>query len=742
MQRRSGSWNDVRSKGFFVAVLIAFCGALFGHALYDVMTAKTPGDTHCYGDVCHRVFTLDETRRMIGQTVDIVATHYDAPGVDKFNVGQYTSSGEEFDAESAARASASNYPDGTELLIWHPGTRRAAHVRVNDFGPFKGNRTLDVTRKVADVMNWAKNGVATLKVTVVWVPPNDDPRYKKGRVYPASFGLIGIVEPHQYAVLADRLIATGPARNGQRPGSADPNIAMVLALPRPAPSFRSEGVTEATWRQREEALAMARALQQAPPIVLAGVPQIDPLFVDPPAFRSEAIADASRVARPVEIALAQLPQPPTPYALPAELQPPAPIIVALAPVIPSSAEPQAGTAEANRSKVELNTGEQTVAAVQAQPEVTVSGSESVERSVAGVAVPPSASTEPTVTVASAQLPIVSRLDVLGSPALWIGVGLMLSALWGASALRRSRQSQSAVVAARAPAYVQPTPSADHLAIARLAAEKAEARARAVAEAAGQSSSVSESEILAREDLARELALRDYEREQEATMRARAEAAAAAHDAARRDLAALEAFRAARVARDREHDRLAGVRAPSAPATVGPAPVAQAPLAQAPKPLQQPTPPRALANDAEMARFHGIKDRALVGGILGLPGATKFWGNTIIAQMHLDGSARSGSPMRVDGSIDGACTAPILLISEGAVVSGVIAAETIVVLGKVTGILSGKHVFVASSAEIEGEVYYQTISIDPQAHCDVSFRRLPSDTDPIELGTTVYAARAA
>ena len=139
------SWNDIRGPGLLIAVAMASAASLGTWSFHSRLTAKAPGETHCYKDTCHRVYTLDETRRMIGQTTELVATHYDVPGVDKFNTGELTSSGERFDANNPGRTSASNFPDGTELLVWNPVTKRAAHVRVNDFGPFWGKRTLDVT---------------------------------------------------------------------------------------------------------------------------------------------------------------------------------------------------------------------------------------------------------------------------------------------------------------------------------------------------------------------------------------------------------------------------------------------------------------------------------------------------------------------------------------------------------------------------------------------------------------------
>jgi cytoskeletal protein CcmA (bactofilin family)/rare lipoprotein A (peptidoglycan hydrolase) len=207
------------------AVLVAAASAAAILALTDAGTAKTPGQTHCYGGVCHRVRTLDETRSLVGITREIVATHYDHPSVDRFNVGLYTSSGERFDAGDAGRASSSDLPDGTEVVVSNPATGRAAHLRINDFGPFRSNRTLDVTRAAAEVLGFAKGGVTRLLITVVWVPPSDMPRYAKGRRYPVTYGELGVLDEAALAGRIAHLIATGPARNGDMPMFAAPAIA-------------------------------------------------------------------------------------------------------------------------------------------------------------------------------------------------------------------------------------------------------------------------------------------------------------------------------------------------------------------------------------------------------------------------------------------------------------------------------------------------------------------------------------
>jgi cytoskeletal protein CcmA (bactofilin family) len=730
MRGLGGNWNDVRGRGFLVSVIIAFLGSTMGFAFYTVVTAKAPGETHCYGGICHRVYTLDETQRMVGRTVDVIATHYDAPGVDKYNVGQYTSSGEEFDASNPARAAASNYPDGTELLVWHPETKRAAHIRVNDFGPFMGQRTLDVTRKVAENMGFATRGVATLKVTVIWVQSATDPNYRKGRNYPASLGLIGIVEPHQIPILVERLIASAHARN--RLNSPPPALVALLDV-RP-PGFRAEAITDAPARARALDAALLDLSVEAAKVVVAELPLALrlPTLAAAPEFRSEALADADQLARGQAEALAR--------ALPAT---PLPETAASVPTELVAVTPSAG--------VDLPTVEREIRSASPQSPPAEAGRELANRSTVAVAAPQqrdsAAAQTPVASVSLARRSSSVVSDFSASPLLWIGIGLMLTSLWGAATFGRSRRAQ-AQARALSPKLLVRTP-AEAVAVARLALDQAEADARdLLAREAAERQVVSEADFEAREELARELAMRDTERERETAMRSQVQAAAAAHHRAVQDLAALEASRAQRTVRVRATAPVA----PSAPAaaSVPLPPAVQPPMASipsvavaAPIPAKaQPAPPRAAANDLEMASLPGLTDRKLAGAVLGLPGAAGFWGNTIIAQSKLDGTVKSGSALRVDGIVDGACFAPVILVSAGAVVRGMVAADTIIVLGTVQGILTARNILVAGSGQIEGEVFYQTMSIDPQAQCDVSFSRLQASDDPVALGSSVYAARVS
>ena len=134
-----------------VRVSITASAALIAAALVMPMPllAKAPGVSHCYKSVCHRVRTVEQTRALIGRTLTVETSYYDIPGVDRFNTGTYTSNGELFDANDGARVASVEYPDGTELLLRNPINGRVSHVIVNDFGPFLGDRRLDVTRRVS-----------------------------------------------------------------------------------------------------------------------------------------------------------------------------------------------------------------------------------------------------------------------------------------------------------------------------------------------------------------------------------------------------------------------------------------------------------------------------------------------------------------------------------------------------------------------------------------------------------------
>ncbi len=220
-------WPMMRSRrasGASASILAAYAAAL---PLLPAI-AKTPGEVHCYKDVCHRVKSLEEMRSLVGREVEQHASFYDIAERDRMNTATLTSSGEAFDAWSDSHAASSLYPDGTELLLWNPANGRTSHVRVNDFGPFYKRRTIDVTRGVAEKLDFARLGVTTLKIIVIWAPDPRSARYRRQRIYAPVEGFLGRFDYDQLIPLKNRLIAQAPVRNGQ---PVEPLVAAVSGLP-------------------------------------------------------------------------------------------------------------------------------------------------------------------------------------------------------------------------------------------------------------------------------------------------------------------------------------------------------------------------------------------------------------------------------------------------------------------------------------------------------------------------------
>lgn len=183
--------------------------------------AKTPGKTYCFLGVCHRVQTLDETARQVGKTVVKHTSFYDDCSKDRFNPCGLTSSGEAFRPGRPDNAASPIYPNGTKLLVFNPQTRQSAVIRVNNAGPYWGNRTLDVSRGVAEKLGFAKRGVARLEVKVIRAPTRAEATYSRNRVYapvPGPTGTFGSIDQAFAGVAtAFRQLLASPVDAGRQP---------------------------------------------------------------------------------------------------------------------------------------------------------------------------------------------------------------------------------------------------------------------------------------------------------------------------------------------------------------------------------------------------------------------------------------------------------------------------------------------------------------------------------------------
>jgi rare lipoprotein A len=81
---------------------------------------------------------------------------------DKFE-GRTTATGETFDQEKLTAASRT-LPLGTQVTVTNEANGKSVDVRINDRGPYVGNRIIDLTEKAAEHIDMKEQGVAPVKV--------------------------------------------------------------------------------------------------------------------------------------------------------------------------------------------------------------------------------------------------------------------------------------------------------------------------------------------------------------------------------------------------------------------------------------------------------------------------------------------------------------------------------------------------------------------------------------------------
>ena len=89
-------------------------------------------------------------------TLSVITSWY-GPGFD----GRLTASGSRYN-QNGLTAAHKTLPFGTKLNVCY---KRCAVVRVNDRGPFYGNRELDLSKGAADAIGLTNSGVGRVQVT-------------------------------------------------------------------------------------------------------------------------------------------------------------------------------------------------------------------------------------------------------------------------------------------------------------------------------------------------------------------------------------------------------------------------------------------------------------------------------------------------------------------------------------------------------------------------------------------------
>jgi rare lipoprotein A len=99
-----------------------------------------------------------------GETQTGLASWY---GADQ---GRHTASGERFDAD-ALTAAHRHLPFGTVVRVTNQLNGKSVDVRINDRGPWRHDRIIDVTDAAADVLDMKKAGTVPVTILVLKLGP-------------------------------------------------------------------------------------------------------------------------------------------------------------------------------------------------------------------------------------------------------------------------------------------------------------------------------------------------------------------------------------------------------------------------------------------------------------------------------------------------------------------------------------------------------------------------------------------
>lgn len=84
---------------------------------------------------------------------------------------------------------------------------------------------------------------------------------------------------------------------------------------------------------------------------------------------------------------------------------------------------------------------------------------------------------------------------------------------------------------------------------------------------------------------------------------------------------------------------------------------------------------------------------------------------------ITGNIEASADLHVDGRIDGDISCNALVQGEGSEIAGAVRAETVRVAGLVRGAIAAREVVILKTARIEGDVSYDTLTIEQGARLD-------------------------
>ncbi len=107
-------------------------------------------------------------------------------------------------------------------------------------------------------------------------------------------------------------------------------------------------------------------------------------------------------------------------------------------------------------------------------------------------------------------------------------------------------------------------------------------------------------------------------------------------------------------------------------------------------------------------------------------------------LTIRGNVITSGDIQIEGTIEGDVRAHLLTVGESATIKGEIAADDVVVNGRVIGRLRGLKVRLTATAKVEGDIVHKTIAIESGAHFEGTVQR---QEDPLGDSSSRPAAAA-
>ena len=95
-------------------------------------------------------------------------------------------------------------------------------------------------------------------------------------------------------------------------------------------------------------------------------------------------------------------------------------------------------------------------------------------------------------------------------------------------------------------------------------------------------------------------------------------------------------------------------------------------------------------------------------------------SVIGADVSIKGDVSASVDLHVDGKIEGDIKCASLVQGEGSTITGGVMADTARMSGKVVGSITAKELVILKSAQIEGDVHYDALTIEQGAQVDGRF----------------------